>query len=369
MLRFTKTVLAGLTVAVLMPGSLIAEQPKSNVEEIIIVYKSHFDVGYTQLASEVIERYRTTRIESALDVVDKNKDLPVDQQFVWTIPGWPMKKILEDWPGQTPERQQRIREAFKNDRFAAHALPFTMQIELMEPEGMVRSLGYASKLARDAGKPLPTGAKMTDVPSYSKFTPTLLRHAGVNFLHLGCNPGSAPPEVPFMFWWEGPDGSRLLTMYSATYGNSLLPPADWKHKTWIAMIMGWDNKPPPTPEKVRGHINEIRAKLPGVKIRIGSLSDFGDCMTKEDLSDLPVISKDMPDSWIHGPMCNPDGVIQTRKAVPDLFAAESLNTLLGHWNVETDEVAGDIANGYENSILYYEHTWLQRRRSGTGEIG
>jgi hypothetical protein len=37
MLRFTKTVLAGLTVAVLMPGSLIAEQPKSNVEEIIIV--------------------------------------------------------------------------------------------------------------------------------------------------------------------------------------------------------------------------------------------------------------------------------------------------------------------------------------------
>ncbi|MCF7954328.1 MAG: hypothetical protein K9M75_00865, partial [Phycisphaerae bacterium] len=219
------------------------------------------------------------------------------------------------------------------------------------------SLGYASDLARKAGKPLPTAAKMTDVASYSKFTATLLKNAGVNFLHLGCNPGSTPPEVPFLFWWEGPDGSRLLTMYSASYGNGLLPPDDWNHKTWIAMIMAGDNHPAPSPEKVRGHIKEIRDKLPNVKIRIGTLGDFGDLMIKEDLSDLAVIRQDMPDSWIHGPMCNPDGVIQTRKAVPDLFAAESLNTLLGIWGVETDDVAGSIADGYENSMLYYEHTW------------
>ena len=102
----------------------------------------------------------------------------------------------------------------------------------------------------------------------------------------GCNPGSTPPEVPFLFWWEGPDGSRLLTMYSANYGNGLLPPAGWKHKTWIAMIMGSDNQPPPSPEKVREHIAEIHAKLPGVKVRIGSLGDFGDRMMKEDLGDL-----------------------------------------------------------------------------------
>ncbi|MCF7958478.1 MAG: hypothetical protein K9M57_08535 [Phycisphaerae bacterium] len=357
MCRWVKTVLAALAVAAMMPGSVPAAEQKGNVQEIILVYKSHFDIGYTHLASETIHNYRTRTIEGALDVVDKNKSLPADQQFVWTIPGWPMKKILEDWPGQTPERQQRVREAFKDGRFAVHALPFTMQVELMEPEGMVRSLGYASKLARGAGKPLPTGAKMTDVPSYTKFTPTLLKNAGVNFLHLGCNPGSTPPDVPFLFWWEGPDGSRLLTMYSASYGNGLFPPDDWKYKTWIAMIMGSDNRPPPSPEKVRSDIQEIHDKLPGVKVRVGTIGDFGDLMIKEDLSDLPVITEDMPDSWIHGPMCNPDGVIQTRKAVPNLYAAESLNTLLGNWGVATTDVTQTIADGYENSVLYYEHTW------------
>ena len=330
---------------------------KVHVEEIILVYKSHFDIGYTHLASETIDGYRTKTIEGALEVVDQNKNLPPDQQFVWTVPGWPMKKILEDWDGQTPERQQRVRDAFRDGRFAVHALPFTMQIELMEPEGMVRSLGYASKLARDAGKPLPTGAKMTDVPSHTKFTPTLLKNAGVNFLHLGCNPGSTPPEVPFLFWWEGPDGSRLLTMYSAVYGNGLFPPDDWKYKTWIAMMMGSDNKPPPSPEKVREHIKTIQEKYPDIKVRIGTISDFGDRMLKEDLGDLPVITEDMPDSWIHGAMSNPDGMILARKAVPDLFASESLHTLLDSWGVGSGDATGNIADGYENSVLYYEHTW------------
>jgi alpha-mannosidase len=356
MIDFTKTVATRLTIIALMTSSLFADE-KSKVEEIILIYKSHFDIGYTHLASETIHNYRTTTIESALNVVEKNKALPAEQQFIWTIPGWPMKKILEDWDGQTPERKRKIKDAFKNGRFAVHALAFTMQVELMEPEGMVRSLGYSSKLARTAGKPLPTGAKMTDVPSYSKFTPTLLKNAGVKFLHLGCNPASPPPELPLMFWWEGPDGSRLLTMYSALYGNGLLPPEGWKHKTWIAMIMGSDNKPAPSPEKVRGHIKEIKDKYPNIKVRIGTLSDFADKITKEDLSALPVITKDMPDSWIHGPMCNPDGVIQNRKAVPELHAAESLNTLLGVWGVETKDNSASIADGYENSMLYYEHTW------------
>lgn len=341
----------------MLTATSMASGPEGNLEEIVIVYKSHFDIGYTQLASETIQDYRTKTIEDALNAVEKNRNLPLEQQFVWTIPGWPMKKILEDWDGQTPERRQRIRDAFKDGRFAVHALPFTMQIELMEPEGMVRSLVYSSELAREGGRSLPTGAKMTDVPSYTSFTPTLLKNAGVDFLHLGCNPGSTPPEVPGLFWWEGPDGSRVLTMYSAVYGNSLFPPDDWKYKTWIALMMGSDNKPPPTPEKVRSHIKEIHEKLPGVKVRIGSIGDFGDQMIEEDLSALPVIRQDMPDSWIHGPMCNPDGVVLARKALPDLLAAEMLDTLLDNWHVDTADIVDSIADGYENSMLYYEHTW------------
>ena len=117
---------------------------RAAVEQVIVVFKTHFDIGYTDMASNVVQRYRTTMIDQALEVVDANRTLPPEQQFVWTLPGWPLAKILEDWPGQTVGRQQRLTRAFQEGRFVTHALPFTTHTELLEPEDLVRGLGYAS---------------------------------------------------------------------------------------------------------------------------------------------------------------------------------------------------------------------------------
>ena len=111
---------------------------------------------------------------------------------------------------------------------------------------------------------LPRDAKMTDVPCHSWIMPTLLRNAGVDFLHLGCNAASSSPQVPRLFWWEGPDGSRLLTMYTAEgYGTGLVPPADWPYQTWLALIHTGDNHGPPTPEEVKSLLDEAAKKAPG----------------------------------------------------------------------------------------------------------
>ena len=126
-----------------MIPSVQAQAPK--VEQVVVVFKTHFDIGYTDMAANVVQRYRTTMIDQALGVCDQNRDLPPEQQFVWTIPGWPMKKILEDWKGQTAQRQQRVLQAFKSGRFVVHALPFTTHTELLEAEDLVRGLGFASR--------------------------------------------------------------------------------------------------------------------------------------------------------------------------------------------------------------------------------
>jgi hypothetical protein len=327
------------------------------VEQVVIVFKTHFDIGYTDMAVNVVQRYRTTMIDQALQVCDRNRDLPAEQQFVWTIPGWPLTKILEDWKGQTTQRRQRVLEAFRTGRFVVHALPFTTHTELLEAEDLVRGLQYASQLSRLTGQPLPRDAKMTDVPCHSWILPTLLRHAGVDFLHLGCNSASASPEVPRLFWWEGPDGSRLLTMYTAEgYGTGLIPPADWPSKTWLALTHTGDNHGPPTPDEVKRLLDEARLRLPGVKVRIGRLTDFADAVLAEKTS-LPVVRADMPDTWIHGPLCDPAGARIARSIRPTIAATESLNCLLRLWGVPVADARGPIATAYENSLLYGEHTW------------
>ena len=95
------------------PPSRLPRSPTAKVDQIIVVFKTHFDIGYTDMAKNVVERYRTTMIDQALEVCDRNRDLPAQQQFVWTLPGWPMSQIMSDWPGQTAERKSRIEQALE----------------------------------------------------------------------------------------------------------------------------------------------------------------------------------------------------------------------------------------------------------------
>jgi hypothetical protein len=320
------------------------------VREVIVVFKTHFDIGYTDMARNVVQTYRTTMIDQALDVVDQNRDLPASQQFVWTIPGWPMHRIL-DWPEQTPERRHRVLQAFKDGRFVVHALPFTMHMETLELEDLVRGFGFSTKVSAAAGLPLPRDAKMTDVPEHTWTTATILSHAGVKFMHIGCNPMSGAPQVPPLFWWQGPDGSRVLTMYSPHYGTGLFPPDDWPHRTWLALEHTYDNLGPPKPEEVKKILQQYADKMPGVKVRIGRLSDFGEAILAEK-PDLPVVRADSPDTWIHGPMSDPAGMKIARNIRPLIAATECLNTELRAWNQPVADASASIAAAYEKSLMY-----------------
>ncbi len=344
------TVLAALAVT---PAA--ADPPPAKVEQVIVVFKTHFDIGYTDLARNVVNRYRTSMIDKALDVCEDAKNMPAEQRFVWTVPGWPMAQIL--WPGQTAERRQRTLQAIHDGRLVWHALPGSLHTESLDLEDLVRGLGFASDLSRQTGTPLPLDAKMTDVASHTWIMATMLKQAGVEFLHIGSNSESASPELPRLFWWEGPDGSRLLTMYTAEgYGTKLTAPAGWPCKTWLALVHTGDNQGPPDAAAVRKIVEQAKKELPGVKLRFGRLSDFADAVLKEN-PPLPVVRADMPDNWIHGIGSMPCETALARHIRPQIGTLEALNTLLGAWGVKVPDVKAAVAKAYEGSVLFGEHTW------------
>ncbi|MGA2034638.1 MAG: hypothetical protein ABSG68_20515, partial [Thermoguttaceae bacterium] len=331
---------------------------RAAVEEVVVVFKTHFDIGYTDLARNVVAKYRTSMIDNALAVCDEAKAMPPEHRFVWTLSGWPMEQVL--WPGQTPERRGRIVEAIRDGRLAWHALPASLHTESLDLEDLVRGMEFSSRLSRQFGLPLPRDAKMTDVPAHTWVLATILKHAGVEFMHIGCNGGSSMVEVPQLFWWEGPDGSRVLTMYSGDYGTGLKPPADWPHKTWLALIHTGDNHGPPTADEVRGLLQLAAREVPGVKIRLGRLSDFSDAILKENPT-LPVVRADLADTWIKGIMSMPVETKLARNVRPEIAALDALGTLLPAWGVRLpanrDPPGTPVAAAYEGSLLFGEHTW------------
>lgn len=339
----------------LMADFVEAQAANPPVKEVIVVFKTHFDIGYTDLVTNVLTRYRTSFLDGALKLVDDSRGLPADQQFVWTVPGWPLSQML--WPGQTTERREKVLRALHEHRLAVHALPFTLHTESLDLEDLVRGLRFSTELARQNGLALPRAAKMTDVPEHTWVLPTLLTHAGIQFLHLGCNGGSKPMPVPPLFWWEGPDGSRLLTSYSARYGTELIPPDNWPYQTWLAMVMTGDNHGPPSAAAVDGLLRQAARELPGVRIRFGTLEDFYDAISAEKNSHIPVVRGDMPDTWIHGFGSMPIETKLSRTVRPLEGALAALDTQLRAAGLTPPPLQPALDQSYEQSLLFGEHTF------------
>ena len=362
-----RTNLVLTTLCILFFGAIVFGQDKNTqpkVDEVIVVFKTHFDIGYTDWAANVSDKYATEMVEGALEIIEQSKELPEDEQFRWTVAGWPMKEMLTK---SKPEVKVKIEQAIKDGNFKIHSMPFTFETEACELESMVRSLSYSTDIHNDAGLPLPIDAKQTDVPGHSWVLPTLLNNAGIKFLHIGCNPASKSPEVPLLFWWEGPDKSRVMTMYFGPYyGTTPAPPEDWPYKTWMAIIHTNDNTGAPSYEEFKKALDEVKSKNPGAKIRTGSIGDFYTSLIKEN-PDLPVIKSDMPDTWIHGYMSMPRDVKLSRSLGKETYSLEALNTLAEIWGMPSTKNAQEtIDKTTENIHLFNEHTFGLAMSHGHG---
>ncbi|MCC7523842.1 MAG: hypothetical protein IT250_03410 [Chitinophagaceae bacterium] len=350
-----------LFLVVLVVKAAHAQQPNEkkqvnpNVTDIWVVFKTHFDLGFTDLPENVFKRYREEMMDNALSVIEKNRTAANEKGFAWTVSGWPLQAQILG-PLQTPERKARIEKAIKEGAIAVHALPFTTHTESLDYEDLVRGLGYSSAVARAYGIPLPISAKMTDVPGHSWIMPTLLKHAGVEFLQLGCNPASQYPRFPELFWWEGPDGSKLLCNYTSLYGSDIRPTASWPCKNYLAMQMTGDNHGPPTSEEIDKLLAYAEKELPGIKIHFGTLDDFAKAIFAEKPS-LPTVKGDCPDTWIQGLQSNPQETKLARNIRPMESALDGLHTQLKAWGIPVAPVADKLAKAYEQSLLYAEHTW------------
>jgi alpha-mannosidase len=353
MRRCLRSILSVLVlVAPLAPATAAERKP---LKRIVIVYKTHFDIGYTALAKDVVHRYRTSMIDQTLRVVEQYRALPKAEQFAWTIPGWPMEQLL--WPGQDAARKSQIEAALRGGNLVVHALPFSVENETAELEDLVRGLHYSADIARRYGFDLPRGAKTTDVPDQVWTLATVLKRGGVKFLHVGVNDATTPAKVPLLFRWEGPDGSRLLTMLTNSYGTWPNPPADWPYSAWLYIHMTYDNQGPPSPQTLQGDLNYFKQKYPGVKVTVGRMSDFYDALDGDDLRRVPLVRADMPDVWVHGFLSSPEGCRTIAENRPLLTATELLGTLNRAWGVRTPRVQAAVAAAYEKSLLWSEHTW------------
>lgn len=335
-------------------------------EKIILVFKTHFDIGFTDLSSRVIDNYAKGMLEEVIETCKKTQDMG-RLRYVWTMPAWPLMHIVKNC---APGLKKELDALIENGQVAWHALPFTTHTDFCSQKEYLEGLKYSRMLADMYHKPCPVSAKMTDVPGHSIMLPDLLSQAGIRFLHLGCNEFATPPDVPDLFFWEGPGKRRVLTMYSrGGYGTGLVPPKNWKYPVWMALMHTHDNKGPQSADAIRRMAQEIREIYPDAEVVCGTMDDFYRELSKCDLSGVPVVSKDLADTWIHGVGAYPEEVAKVRGTRRQMEGLQAL--WLGTWlgaqeaadagkdRPERREASVEalLAQYYEEISLFEEHTW------------
>ena len=179
--------------AMLAAGTQTAA-PDASVKRVLVMFKCHFDAGFIDTQYNVVHKYFDQFFPQAIETA-RAANAGGKRRYVWTTGSWLLYEYLEQ---ASPADRKTMEEAIARGDIAWHAVPFTWQTEMMSPSMIEGSLALARSLDRRFGT-VTTGAKMTDVPSHAWLVPTMLRHGGVEFLHLGCNGGSTGPDVPMLY--------------------------------------------------------------------------------------------------------------------------------------------------------------------------
>jgi hypothetical protein len=311
-----------------------------SIKKVIVVFKTHLDVGFTDYATAVLKKYRDFYIPQAAELAFK-VNTGSRRRFVWTVGSYLIHNYLsaDDVP---VERKARLEEALRLGYVCWHALACTTHSELMDVSLLRYNLSLSKKLDACYGKKT-IAAKMTDVPGHTVAMVPYLAEAGVEYMHIGVNVASRVPEVPALFRWRYND-SEVVMNYSGAYGT----PTELSNGVALEFAHANDNDGPPSEAALVQLYGGLETKYPGAKIEAGSLDDFA--FSIRDIKDsLPVVEEEIGDTWIHGAATDPLKTGQFRK----------LLKLKEAWLVRgaLDRTSETYARFMEPLLLVAEHTW------------
>lgn len=321
-----------------------------------VVLKTHVDLGYTAPPTEVLKAYRTTQLDVLLTNLEKTAGNKPGRRFVWTMPTWLLERCL-DAQGVAADRRRKLEKFIRNGQVVFGLQPFTTHSEFFGLEEMCRSLYAARRLAERFGVSVPTAAKLTDVPAHTASMAMAFTAAGGNFLQIGTNPDSRGANVPQLFWWKLPDHTRILCHHQGTYGTTLLPPADYPYREWLAVQVSHDNAGPGDLSLIE-QLNWIDEHFASPTFKTGRLEDFAEAFIKAHGRGLPEVQGEPTDWWVHGIASQAEPTALARRVKDRLPALEIVQTLAGLAAGEpVAENATSYRRGYEALALYTEHTW------------
>ena len=340
---------------------------------LFVVPHIHLDVGFTDYQPKVAA-IQSRVIDEAMNLTAMHPD------FRFSVDGsWDIEQFFKT---RSPADQDKLIAAIKSRKLFVPAQYACLLTGFPTAETLIRSLYFSANFSREHGTPFDY-ANITDVPSYTWSYPSILRSAGINYFIAASNNHHAPvllqgrlnEDSPF--WWEGPDGQKVLFWYTRRYAqvNGIfgLPPVLSRGHDMLPIILGQYDHPGyrATAAIIYGTQGENSDLFPqqaeladawNIRYAFPHLQYSGFKEALEEISrqfgaDIPTVRGDGGPYWELGIGSDAQFASLERGNESIGPSAEKLATLSALVNPQTAVDKPDLDEMWKNMLLMDEHTW------------
>jgi hypothetical protein len=350
---------------------VIAPAKKWNL---LVVPHVHVDVGYSDYQEKVAE-IQSRELDEAIDFIREHPAFRFSPDGYWSA-----RQYLA---GRSAARQQQLFQMVRDKKIFIPTVEASLLTGFPSLETLIRSLYPAFEFHQKYGGDADY-ANITDVPSYSWSYASVMAAAGLKYFASGCDNDNGPIVLysrlneKSPFWWEGPDGGRILMWYSWVYGQLSVLFGGYQgrvasgresmpvffqaysrpeYKSDSVLVYGsqFENTDLfPRQAAVGDDWNNLYAyphlQYSGFADAIRTIAgQFGDS--------IPVMKGDGGPYWEYGIESTARSAAIDRESEQRALAAEIFSTVGGIVNPAFRTEPETLKRLWNNMVLYAEHTW------------
>ncbi len=341
--------------------------------KLFVVPHEHLDIGFTDYRGKVFE------------VHDRNLDTLIPRLLQHPTMRWSLdgNLIVQHYLAtRTPAARQAFLSLARQGRIGVPAQYANLLTGYASLEELIRSTFYGYHLHKKYGVPFDY-VNITDVPSYTWSYPSVLHALGIRYLAAASNNDRAPIllwgrwNTKSPFWWEGPDGSKVLMSYSRQYFQlsfiCQLPAQMAACRQSLPTFLQAYDRPSYKPDAalIFGTQVENTAYVPGThafikkwnatyaypKMIESTFPDYFRYIDQHFGNELPTVFGDGGPYWEDGIASDARYAALDRIDQQRALSAEKLSTLGSYLEKDVAGERTQLRRMWQNLILYAEHTF------------
>jgi hypothetical protein len=340
---------------------------------VYLVPHNHLDIGFTDYQPK-IEELQNRNLDRLLEEMRHDGEMRFSLDGVWLV-----EQYLRT---RSPAAQKEFLEAVRAGRISIPAQYANLMMGGAGAETLIRSTYAGRALNRAAGSPSDY-ANITDVPAYPWSYASVLAAAGIKYFAAGANDDRGPQplygrwQTRSPFWWQGPDGAKVLMAYTRQYSQLWfvcgLPPQMAGCRDGLPTFLQTFEAPGYRPDAVLMFGSQLEntdlipgegefvrawnAKYAWPHLQLATFRDYFETIGKRFGDQLETVRGDFGPYWEDGIGTDAQYAALYRATESRVLSVEKLSSFAAMQKAEWAPPLESLRRLWRDLLLYAEHTY------------